>query len=271
MEKLKTVLDVHIVPVGLEIDRAVIPLKVHNADKVYLLTQEKENGASKYFLREIQERIDKECPRLKGNVIIRRYREWDDLSSIMSEICRIVRYEKSEGNRIFINISSGGKLAGIAGTIISLMYGVTAYYVIPEVYKDRMEKKQPTTGYRETLELPRFKIENPDDKLVYVLWLINKYGRTTQKRIIADPVIQKLMEIPDEKENKLSNHAVYGKFWRNFLQPLVKKGWIEKEGQRRAAKISLTKEGENILKIFGPSNKFIQPEGPPSANEVSDA
>lgn len=257
MEKLKTVLDVHIVPVGLEIDRAVIPLKVHNADKVYLLTQEKENGASKYFLREIQERIDKECPRLKGNVIIRRYREWDDLSSIMSEICRIVRYEKSEGNRVFINISSGGKLAGIAGTIISLMYGVTAYYVIPEVYKDRMEKKQPTTGYRETLELPRFKIEKPDDKLVYVLWLINKYGRTTQKRIIADPVIQKLMEIPDEKGNELSDYAVYGKFWRNFLQPLVKKGWVEKEGQRRAAKISLTKEGENILRIFGPSNKFI--------------
>ena len=257
MKDLISEQDVHIVPIGLEIDRAVIPLKKLNADKVYLLTQKKEDGASKYFLTEIEKRIEEDCPHLKGNVIIEKYEEWDDLSSIMSKICEIVRYERLQSNKVFINISSGGQLTGIAGTIISLMYDVMAYYVIPEVYNDRERREPPTTGYKTTLELPKFRIEKPDDKLVYVLWIINKYGRTTQKRIVEELTDKKLMRSTDEDGKELSKHALYGVFWRNFLRPLEEKGWVEREGQRRGVKVHLTEEGENILRIFRSGNRLI--------------
>ncbi len=251
MKEFRTRQDVHIVPIGLEIDRAVIPLRKHNADRVYLLTQEKEDDASKYFLDKVRENIETDCPRLKGNVIIEKYERWDDLSGIMSKICGIVKHERSEGNRVFVNISSGGKLTGIAGTIISLMYGVKAYYVIPEVYNDRKERKPPTSGYKTTLELPEFSIEKPDDKLVHVLQIIDKYGRTTQKKIVEELIDEGAMRSSSEDGKKLSKNALYALFWRNFLQPLLEKGWVLKEGQRRAAKLSLTGEGENILRIFG--------------------
>ncbi|RLI93374.1 MAG: hypothetical protein DRO89_00175 [Candidatus Altiarchaeales archaeon] len=268
MKELISELDVHIVPIGLEIDRAVMPLKKLNADKVYLLTQEKENGASRYFLTEIRKRIEGDCPHLKGGIIIEKYEEWNDLSGIMSKICEIVRYERLQGNRVFINISSGGKLTGIAGAIISLMYDVRAYYVIPEVYNDRERREPLTTGYRTTLELPKFRIEKPDDRLVYVLWIINKYGRTTQKKIVEELIDKGLMRSIGENGKELSKHALYGIFWRNFLRPIEEKGWIKREGQRRSAKVHLTEEGKNVLRIFRSSNKLISPALSVSAQQV---
>ena len=35
------------------------------------------------------------------------------------------------------------------------------------------------------------------------------------------------------------------------LARMAERGWVEMEGQRRAAKLSLTEEGENVLRIFG--------------------
>lgn len=257
MNPLKPVLNVHIIPIGLEIDRAVLPLEKTKVDRVYLLSQEEEVDVIKFFVKEVKKRIKEKFKLKEKEIINAYYGEWDDFQGIMSKICEIVRKEKTEGNKVFINISSGGKLLGIAGTLISSMYGANAYYVIPERY-EMWRKEQETSGLKGIVMIPEYKIQPPTDELVYALWIIDKYGVTSQKNVARELVEKKLLRNRTEDGvEELSEQALHVLFRRKFLYPLEERDWVKRDGKRRGARIYLTKEGENVLKIFKRSNKFI--------------
>lgn len=57
-----------------------------------------------------------------------------DFRRQMSLLCELVRKERSSGNFVYINLSSGTKLSAIAGTLASLMYGAVPYYAQAENY-----------------------------------------------------------------------------------------------------------------------------------------
>src|SRR5659263_198582 len=111
---------VHIVPMGYEIDRIELPLKRIGADKVYLITAEKETEMGLRYLEELDRRIKKIINAKDFQVL--GCPIWD-FQKLMSLICELVRKEKLGGNFVYINVSSGSKLSAIAGTLASLMYG----------------------------------------------------------------------------------------------------------------------------------------------------
>src|SRR5574341_2009562 len=67
------------------------------------------------------------------NFIVLNCPLWD-FRKLMSLLCELVRKEQSQGNFVYINLSSGSKLSAIAGTLASLMYGAVPYYVQAEQY-----------------------------------------------------------------------------------------------------------------------------------------
>jgi len=240
---MKPVLNVHVIPIGLEIDRATLPLREYKADRVYLLAPEYGDPIDDYFLDNVMAGLDKGI-----EVIVETYDRWDDFYGILAKFCEILKRER--GNRVFVNISSGGKLPGIAGTLASLMFDATAYYVVPERYENRL-KEQSTRGYRKVIPLPEYRISPPEEGLIEALRIIDKYGRTGQKALSEELVGMGLLRDRDERGKKLNDKAMHVLFRRQFLRPMLDRGWIQIEGQRRAAKLSLTEEGENVLRIFG--------------------
>ncbi len=240
---MKAILNVHIIPIGLEIDRATLPLKEYKADRVYLLAPDYRDAIDNYFLEEVKAGLDSGV-----EVIVEGYDRWDNFHEIMSRFCEILKRE--QGNNVFVNISSGGKLPGIAGTIAAMMFNATPYYVVPERYENRV-KKQSTSGYRKVIPLPEYRISPPEERLVEALRIINGYERTSQKTLSRELVERGLLRDKDEREKELNNKALHVLFRRQFLRPLLERRWVGMEGQRRAARLSLTEEGENVLRIFG--------------------
>jgi len=243
MARMKPVFNVHVIPVGLEIDRAALPLREYKADRVYLLAPEYGDSIDDYFLDAVKRELEKGV-----EVIVETYNRWDDFYGIMARFCDILKRE--QGNKVFVNISSGGKLPSIAGTLASLMFDATAYYVVPERYENRV-REQSTRGFRKVIPLPEYRISPPREELIDALKIIDNYEVTSQKTLSKELLKKGLLRERDEKGKKLNEKALHVLFRRQFLRPLEDRGWIRREGQRRATKLSLTEEGENVLRIFG--------------------
>lgn len=249
--------NVHIARVSFEIDRVVMPLKEIGVGKIYLISKTNEQKVYIDYANEIKERIKSF---IKPEQIIQKYWDIHNFNGIMSELCALIKKEKSQKNNVFINISSGGKLFASAATIACMMYDATPYYVVPEEYKIHgkefyhKETVKPlglTTGMKDIIDIPKYTITPPPKEFIQVLAILRNVSMK-QKDIIKElnkrGVMQEVYDL--KKKNKISKNA-YMEFRRNYLQPLLDKGLIKKEGQSRKQKITITEEGLNTLNIFG--------------------
>lgn len=269
MKKISDRLNVHIVPIGLEIDRAVLPLRDTGAHKVVLLGDEEPDEIGRFYEKEIRNAIKKKCPSVR-EVERESWTDWRDLKAIMAKMSEVVRRELDKENETFINISSGAQLTGIAGTMIAMMFECNAYYVQAKDYKRRRIKKPTSEGVEAIYELPRYTIELISDEHLLVMSLIAKYERASPKNLIKELIeaSEKLMEkgvinepllrTTSEDGAKLSQNAQLGVFRRGYLETL-EEDWeyIFKIGKHRGVTYALTEEGENVLKIFKKANPLI--------------
>ena len=166
-------LRVHIAAVGFEVDRIVLPAIKNKADRVWLLTH---NGLDKdkgdvfaSLIGEIQDAgID--CQQSTA--------DRTDLFDILRALRSIILKEK--GNSILVNVSVGSKIQAIASMMACMMFKdqvmIKPYYVIPEKYNtsSTQEKRQETEGMKDTILLPEYKIEIPNEKLIRCLDIINQ-------------------------------------------------------------------------------------------------
>ncbi|MFQ6071600.1 MAG: DUF6293 family protein, partial [Methanosarcinales archaeon] len=207
------------------------------------------------YANEIKERLKSF---LKPEQIIPIELDIHDFNGIMSELCALIKKEKSQKSNVFINISSGGKLFASAATIACMMYDATPYYVVPEEYKihgeDFYENGKTlglSSGMKDIIDIPKYTITPPPKEFIQVLKILQN-GSMKQKDIIKElnnsGVMQKVYDA--KNKNKILKKA-YMEFRRNYLQPLLDKGLIKKEGQSRKQKITITEEGLNTLNIFG--------------------
>lgn len=255
--ELKGQKKVHIVPMGYEIDRIELPLKDIGVDKVFLLTDEKENEIGLRYLKELDRRI-KEIIEAKDFKVF-SCPMWD-FQNLMSLICELVRKEKLEGNFVYINLSSGSKLSAIAGTLASLMYGAIPYYAQAEKYNIKYPDIEGeeilgiTSGVRKILQIPSYTIEKPPDELINALAILSdKGGKISQKEYIFK--LEKRGFIDNaigigRGERKEVTKKGYAKAKRQFFEKLEEKGWAMKKGKGRSSYIEITNEGKNTFETF---------------------
>ncbi len=248
---------VHIVPMGYEIDRIEIPLKEIGTDRVYLVTNEKEDETGLRYLKELEFRIKKIINEKELKVL--GCPMWD-FRSLMSLICELVRREKLAGNFVYINLSSGSKLSAIAGTLASLMYGAIPYYAQAEKYNIQYpgieggEIRGITSGVRKILQIPSYTIEKPPDELINALEILSENGgRISQKEYIFELERRGLIEDATGMsygQRKEVTKKGYAKAKRQFFEKLEDKGWAVKKGKGRSSYIEITKEGKNTFETF---------------------
>jgi len=232
-------LRVHIVPLGFEIDRILLPAQQMKADKIWLLIHDNpaQDKAKSYS--------DKIIKEFKKNKIKVEFAEANrkDIFNILKIVKEI--FEKEKNNDIYVNVSSGSKIQAIACMMACMLFkecNVTPYYAEPESYPSTGGKQQ-SIGLKNIVPLPKYKIQKPKQELIDALKIIKLHdGKITKKEMALLAEEAKIITIGARDENQ--SQARFASLDKNIIQPLQEQ-WkfidVEKIGRNRWIKI--TQEG----------------------------
>ena len=153
---------------------------------------------------------------------------------------------------IYINVSTGSKIASIAGTLACMIWKGTPYY--SHIDYDNI-KKDPTDGLPDerivsTTHLPVYSIDKPrTESLLIIRALSNiKDGKMKKRKLIEYLKNQGVID------SELSAAAKHSKL-KVLLAPMtvgsLDNQLVEVEYKGRQSNVILTSQGESTLKIFG--------------------
>lgn len=140
---------VHIAALTFETERVLAAIREFPVSRFYLCQQvEEQPGFSPLAETRIASTLDNILD--DGNVRIVQC--GNDFARIYEALSKIVQEETGNGNRIYINLSSGTKIFTSAATLVGNQYdGVELYYVVPKQY---YVERHYTTGVEKIIRLP---------------------------------------------------------------------------------------------------------------------
>jgi len=255
---------VHIVPLGHEIDRAVKPFETHKADKVYILVVTDTFGKySKKMIDKQKRYLRKVVSKLRDFGIKVECRNVDmfDMLELLRNLSKIIVDEKEKGNRVYINISSAGRLTSAAAILVAMAHGVRAYYVSAERYSETPEEKDKH-GLSICGETPKvqvietFPLQLPDEDGIMVLVKLCKAGKGMKTTEIAEYLGYENVEgfegsAPWSKVPREERFKYLMKLNKRILDKLEEAGYIIREKRGRHNIIKITTGGVYVAHISG--------------------
>jgi len=153
---------------------------------------------------------------------------------------------------IYINVSTGSKIASIAGTLACMIWKGTPYYT--HIDYDSI-KKDPSDGLPDEkvvliAQLPVYSIHKPRTESLLILRALSniKDGKMKKRKLIE------YLENQGVIDGELSAAAKHSKL-KVLLAPMTLGGLdnplVEVEYRGRQSNVILTSQGESTLKIFG--------------------
>ncbi|TBR09335.1 MAG: hypothetical protein EPO62_05155 [Candidatus Nitrosotenuis sp.] len=242
-------LRVHIAPVGYEIFRVTEPLIRMQADKVYLITYERDDNASTYYSR-IKKELSQKYKHIKVEEV---FIDIWDLYDCIKKFREIILSEK--GNHMYVNVSTGTKITAIAGMLSSMLWNATPYYA-PVRYPETKHMELPTEQVLDSEILPTYGIRKPNKEEMLVLSLLDEAGGKMRKSHIIEKLEDgEIIKIKDESVTRLTDAAKHSQL-RAILDPMEKIwNFVTIESSGRRSEVSITEKGQTALKIFGIDNK----------------
>ena len=255
---------VHIIPLGHEIDRAIVPFENRKADHVYILTNLKESNShedmskqQRYFVGKVRQKLQE-----KGIEVTCVSVNLFDLKDVMNAVSKIIVAEKEKNNRIFLNMSAAGRLTSIAATLVGMAHNIQVYYVQAEKYPDdtadRIKHGLSICSSGDITPLINFQIVMPDSIGLEILLHLSK----TEKARMTD-----LLEILQEKkcegfeesfpkkrltesERKIQSKQLM-KLDKRILPRLEREGFVTRSKDGRSVYITITDSGKYATYISG--------------------
>lgn len=267
-------MDVHILPIGWEFDRAVRPLipdgnkpPRYLAHRVHLIIPNPQ-GADDFDNR-VREALERHM-----DVVVHPVRRRDqdgrlvEFEEILREASAICADELWQGNRVYFNISSGSKMAALATGLVGMAYGsgqnCSVYYVEPEGYsktKTDHEKHGLSRGMKAIMLLQPLDVELPEPVHLHVLsYLAQREGTARYESILEHLASQarsgRLRQAQGILERIGTDEATdeaRRKMWllRNVVKPLQSEGLVEVMQVGRERHLELTPKGRTFA-LFAP-------------------
>jgi len=266
--------NIHIVPIGHEIDRAVRPFDHMSADVVYILAvTDREKYAAEmidqqeYFTRQV-------IAGLEERRIATRFIPVDlfDVLTTMQYISYIIRRERENGNVVQVNISACGRLTSIATAFAAMaMSGdvegeatlpLWVYYVHADRYSETKEERLQhgisiCTGEHIT-KFENFQIVMPDpvstDLLVHLMDKKDGIGTDELFDFLREKKIEDYKEDYKTKkpvDRRLTQSNYLMKANKRYLDKLKGRGYITVKKPQLKKTISITPAGRYIASISG--------------------
>lgn len=233
---------VHVIPLGYERDRVVVPPVRMGADMVVLL---KHNGDDPEdypeYYDDIFEAFDESAVQVT-EVTADIFDLYDALGTIAGLI------QEHDRDDIYVNLATGGKVTAIAGMIACMVTETaTPYYVSADTYGDH--RQEPVArNVTNISNLPTYPIDAPTPEQVQMLAYIAEEGPVSKKRLIEYAESRDLPFIADYQGGDLKGK--YRKLDAAILDPLVEDGSVSLDQQGRRKVAYITANGENTLRGF---------------------
>jgi len=230
---------VHLMPVGYENDRIVLPAERFQADRVVLLAYEDETDHPSYQ-ETVRERlaeagIDHETVRCDI------FDFYDCIGTVAELATRFADHE------VYVNLASGSKVTAIGGMIACMATGATPYYVRAEHYAAETDG-DVAEGIHSVTELPTYPMESPEPQHVAVMDYVERENGA-RKRDLID--FGKEAELPFIADRDAANRkSEYRLLDSHVLGPLAENGYVELEEVGRSTRVTLTESGRNTLRAF---------------------
>ncbi len=199
--------------------------------------------------------------------IIQKEVDYTNYIEIIQELSKVIKLEreKNPNCNIFINVSTGSKMASIASIEASKLWNCKTYYVFSSIYDPHGDGARHKGQFY--MESPvTFPIKKPDEIYIKSLKVIEdlikkkyenkEYNKGHKKFIYKKSLIEaletkgfvKLESIHEDPSSRKS--ALYMKS-NKFLEPIVKDlKYIKISKEKRNKKVYLTEVGKDILEIF---------------------
>jgi hypothetical protein len=261
---------VHIVPLGWEYDRVVLPVRLLKAHRVYLLCKPSEDPERRYFLEKVTRRLERDGVQVK-------HRDVDsnlDTIGLMREVSGIIIEESAAGNRILINIASAGKVAALAVSLAAMAHlprdSGGLYYPIAKDYtrteKDRLKHGLARGLSGDPVSLPHFRIQLPAHPAD---WLLADIAASPGHRLGYDAMIPRCIDwkisgfkIPsgDRHEIRMMRNRNSVQFNKRVVQKLRNLDLVKIENEGKARALILTVAGLHVASLCpaGPTKNRLE-------------
>lgn len=242
-------LRVHIIPLGYDDMRVIWPLIEKKVDRVYVIRHITDNKEKldKYY-NWIKKQLAKELPQIE---IYDSVADLWNLHELIEIIRKIIRDERKRGNIVYVNVSTGPKVAAIAGMLACMICNSISYYVRLDYSKKKKIDNLTVHPVIDWIDPPVFHIKQPTKTQMITLTLLDLKGPLRKTELIEELVKMKIIKPENDDWENFSVHAKHGQL-QSLLRPLKEEwGYIEVEMRSRRSDISLTKNGRNALLMFG--------------------
>ena len=265
---------VHVVPLGYERDRIVEPLRRTGADLVYLLVDDRhrtaaETGEADFsadfasaatepadwsdateYQREVRAVIA-EFAAVRGLPV--RISDFYDVMGVVTTVAAHHSAGEDDGDRVFVNISTGPRIAAVGAAVACMSVGIRPYSVEPEEHVHDVESAPLTSGMTGVDNLPIYPIDAPSrDQIAVLRYLREKAEKnhTADKRTIikyfeANGGLD-CLQGTDEK----SWNAKYNRLDNRVLKEMIEKGYVEIDPVGRSHNVHITQSGRNVYTAF---------------------
>lgn len=198
--------DVHIIPLGHEVDRALAPFDRQRPVRVYLLTlleTDRYDPGLHAKQRMFTDRVASELETL-GIQVVPVQTDLFDLLDVITVTAGVIVVEQALGNRVSVNMSAAGRLTSVGVTLAGMVHGVQVYYVpanrYPETEEDRREHGLSICVTSRISPLANFKFSLPDAASMALLVDLcrNPVGRDTRhlRQVLRNRAPQVFQSIP---------------------------------------------------------------------------
>ena len=255
--------NIHIIPLGFEIDRAVKPFEKFKADKVYILTTlnskypEEMNKKQRYYNEAVENGLKEKGIKVEVETDVDIF----DILQVMKRVSQLVKLEKNNGNDVFVNMSAAGRLTSLGASLAAMAHGAKVYYVSADGYPSTPEEeKKHGLSICDKLNLKHlqnFQIELPDSMGRIVLVNLCKQGKKMRTDAILKLLIAKKIELFEDDSNlvgekkRRAQQKNFANLNKAVLKKLEKKGYITREKLGRLNYIDITESGKYIAYILG--------------------
>ena len=285
-------LNVHIVPLGFEVDRVIAPFKNRQVDKVILVTPEymddteenkkKSEKQAKYLCN-----VQKKLTEMKI-IVENEETKLFDLNETIRTLSSLIRREKEAGNQVSINISSSGRFVSVGAALAGMAHDITVYYVNAKEYSNEDDFERGVSrcdlNNPSVRRLTNFKLTLPNEEEALILELLYVIKRDTdnpwaslneigamlhhffQERYPWKPEFKKRgaskTKTDEKKEAKTGEYRTHQsqflvKFNTYLARDLASENYIvRKEGERKHVYYQITDSGKYALFLYGVSGRI---------------
>lgn len=237
-------LRVHVVPMGLEIDRVIGGLKNYPTNRLILLYG-RETGSE----IEIKARSngDKIKEMVKATVDVEES-EMDifDFYSCTRSMRTMLDGLRNDGYDVFVNLSTGNRVITSAALLACFMTGAVPYYVHPKRYSIPEDQEVLSHGVDRVIAIPSVSIAGPGPSEERILRVIARMGGSARHETsLINPLDDEGGFFKDKKdsESKKAYLARKRAHLSRMLRTLEKKGYIQLLKKGKYVRVILTDTG----------------------------